>query len=190
MSGLTIILSSAAKITHQAQALTGQTTKWHACCTIEPVPDEEVDPGSHPNSMMEEYYESESDCGSSEETEDEDMLENTRFMQPHTHVISFQKRQALGMIIDSYRLHFPLKFVQFSYSVLGDQTALACSDIPGEQQSWNHRFRVHAGQGVPSHDIHARVDALLVAAGEDNRFLINTGVFVYIVLLPRWFVGL
>uniref|UniRef100_A0A453SID9 Uncharacterized protein n=1 Tax=Aegilops tauschii subsp. strangulata TaxID=200361 RepID=A0A453SID9_AEGTS len=31
MFRLIIILSSAAKITHQAQALTGQTTKWHAC---------------------------------------------------------------------------------------------------------------------------------------------------------------
>ncbi|XP_037463346.1 serine/arginine repetitive matrix protein 1-like isoform X1 [Triticum dicoccoides] len=42
----------AAKITHQAQALTGQTTK-HACCTIEPVPDDEIDPGSNQNSMLE-----------------------------------------------------------------------------------------------------------------------------------------
>jgi hypothetical protein len=97
MSGLTIILSSAAKITHQAQALTGQTTKWHACCTIEPAPEEEVDPGSNHNSMVEEYSESESDCASSEETGDDDILENTRFLQPHSTVISFQKRQALGM---------------------------------------------------------------------------------------------
>ncbi|EMS67481.1 hypothetical protein TRIUR3_31091 [Triticum urartu] len=96
MYGLIIILSSAAKITHQAQALTGQTTKWHACCTIEPVPDDEIDPGSNQNSMLEEYPEDESDCESSEETGDEDMLENTKFLQPHTHVISFQKRQALG----------------------------------------------------------------------------------------------
>ena len=68
MYGLIIILSSAAKITHQAQALTGQTTKWHACCTIEPVPDDEIDPGSNQNSMLEEYPEDESDCESSEET--------------------------------------------------------------------------------------------------------------------------
>jgi hypothetical protein len=102
MSGLTIILSSAAKITHQAQALTGQTTKWHACCTIEPVPDNELDPGSNQNSMTEEYAaETESDCESSEETGDEDMLENTRFMQPHSHVISFQKRQALVTYLEN-----------------------------------------------------------------------------------------
>ena len=116
MSGLIIILSSAAKITHQAQALTGQTTKWHACCTIEPAPEGEVDPGSNQNSMREEYSESDSDCGSNEETGDEDMLENTRFLQPNLRVISFQKRQALGMIIHSYRqLFFSLvQFVQFS----------------------------------------------------------------------------
>lgn len=101
MSGLIIILSSAAKITHQAQALTGQTTKWHACCTIEPVPDDEIDPGSNQNSMLEEYPEDESDCESSEETGDEDMLENTKFLQPHTHVISFQKRQALVTYLEN-----------------------------------------------------------------------------------------
>ncbi|CAM0909910.1 unnamed protein product [Alopecurus aequalis] len=101
MSGLIIILNSAAKITHQAQGLTGQTTKWHACCTIEPVPDEEVDLGSNQNSMMEEYYETDSDCESSEATGDEDMLENTRFLQPHSHVISFQKRQALVTYLEN-----------------------------------------------------------------------------------------
>ncbi|EMS62551.1 hypothetical protein TRIUR3_23468 [Triticum urartu] len=103
MSGLIIILSSAAKITHQVQALTGQTTKWHACCTIEPVPDDEIDPGSNQNSMLEEYPEpeDESDCESSEETGDEDMVENTKFLQPHMHVISFQKRQALVTFLEN-----------------------------------------------------------------------------------------
>lgn len=117
MSGLIIILSSAAKITHQAQALTGQTTKWHACCTIEPVPDEEVDPGSNQNSMLEEYPESDSDCESSEETGDEDLLENTRFMLPHTvHVISFQKRQALGNQQQINLLFLLIHPVQLSWS--------------------------------------------------------------------------
>lgn len=96
MSGLIIILSSAAKITHQAQALTGQTTKWHACCTIEPVPDEEAEPGSNHSSMLEVEPVSDSDGESSEETGDEDLLENTKIMLPQAHVISFQKRQALG----------------------------------------------------------------------------------------------
>ncbi|VAI90409.1 unnamed protein product [Triticum turgidum subsp. durum] len=97
MSGLIIILSSAAMITHQARALTGQTTKLHACCTIEPVPDDEIDPGSNQNSMLEEYPEDESD----RETGDEDMLENTKFLQPHTHVISFEKRQALVTYLEN-----------------------------------------------------------------------------------------
>ena len=96
MSGLIIILSSAAKITHQAQALTGHTTKWHACCTIAPVPDEEGEPGSNQNSMIEQDPSSDSDTESSEETGDEDLLENTKIHLPQAHVISFQKRQALG----------------------------------------------------------------------------------------------
>ncbi|CAL5041809.1 unnamed protein product [Urochloa decumbens] len=99
MSGLIIILSSAAKITHQAQALTGHTTKWHACCTIEPVPDEEGgEPGSNQNSMIEQDQDpsSDSETESSEDTGDEDLLENTKIHLPNAHVISFQKRQALG----------------------------------------------------------------------------------------------
>ncbi|KAL5225905.1 hypothetical protein ABZP36_012544 [Zizania latifolia] len=103
MSGLIIILSSAAKITHQAQALTGQTTKWHACCTIEPVPGDEAEPGSNHYSMLEENPVSDSECESSEETGDEDLLENTKIMLPQAHVISFQKRQALVTYLENNR---------------------------------------------------------------------------------------
>ncbi|VAI90407.1 unnamed protein product [Triticum turgidum subsp. durum] len=170
MSGLIIILSSAAKITHQAQALTGQTTKWHACCTIEPVPDDEINPGSNQNSMLEEYPEDESDCESSEETGDEDMLENTKFLQPHTHVISFQKRQALGTYD---HLQSPYISSNFHEMIFGADEKGSCSDVPGEQQGRHHRVRVHAGPVVPPHHIHARVDALPVAAGENCRLLMN-----------------
>ncbi|KAF7097113.1 hypothetical protein CFC21_098967 [Triticum aestivum] len=89
-----------ASLRRQAQALTGQTTKWYACCTIEPVPDDEIDPGSNQYSRLEEYPEDESDCESSVDTGDEDM-ENTKFLQPHTHVISFQKRQALVTYLEN-----------------------------------------------------------------------------------------
>ncbi|WVZ79315.1 hypothetical protein U9M48_026909 [Paspalum notatum var. saurae] len=103
MSGLIIILSSAAKITHQAQALTGHTTKWHACCTIEPLPNEEGEPGSNRSSMIEQDTESDSDTECSEETGDEDLLENTKIHMPHAHVISFQKRQALVTYLENNR---------------------------------------------------------------------------------------
>lgn len=104
MSGLIIILSSAAKITHQAQALTGHTTKWHACCTIEPVPSEDGEPGSNQSSMIEQQDPaSDSDTESSEETGDEDLLENTKIHLPQAHVISFQKRQALVTYLENNR---------------------------------------------------------------------------------------
>jgi len=103
MSGLIIILSSAAKITHQAQALTGHTTKWHACCTIAPAPDEEGESGSNHNSMIEQEPSSDSDTESSEETGDEDLLENTKIHLPQAHVISFQKRQALVTYLENNR---------------------------------------------------------------------------------------
>jgi hypothetical protein len=113
MSGLIIILSSAAKITHQAQALTGHTTKWHACCTIEPVL-EDGEPGSNQNSMIEQEPESDSDTEYSEETGDEDLLENTKIHMPHAHVISFQKRQALGNQSAYNYLSSYLQFILFS----------------------------------------------------------------------------
>lgn len=102
MSGLIIILSSAAKITHQAQALTGHTTKWHACCTIAPVEEDGV-PGSNQNSMIEQEPESDSDTEYGEETGDEDLLENTKIHLPQAHVISFQKRQALVTYLENNR---------------------------------------------------------------------------------------
>jgi hypothetical protein len=52
-------------------------------------------------------------------------------------------------------------------------THVWCSDLSGEQQSGDHGVRVHAGQVLPAHDIHARVDALPVAAGQDDRFLVK-----------------
>ncbi|KAJ1260015.1 hypothetical protein BS78_10G200000 [Paspalum vaginatum] len=103
MSGLIIILSSAAKITHQAQALTGHTTKWHACCTIEPDPNEEGEPGSNRSSMIEQGTGSDSDTESCEETGDEDLLDNTKIHLPQAHVISFQKRQALVTYLENNR---------------------------------------------------------------------------------------
>ncbi|KAL6603793.1 hypothetical protein ACP70R_044154 [Stipagrostis hirtigluma subsp. patula] len=104
VSGLIIILSSAAKITHQAQALTGHTTKWHACCTIAPETDDEGEPGSLQNSMIEQDPASDdSDSEFSEETGDEDLLENTKIMLPSAHVISFQKRQALVTYLENNR---------------------------------------------------------------------------------------
>jgi hypothetical protein len=106
MSGLIIILSSAAKITHQAQALTGHTTKWHACSTIEPVPDEEsATPMSNDhNGMIEQDHAYDSDTESSEDTgDDEDILENTKFMLPQARVLSFQRRQALVTYLENNR---------------------------------------------------------------------------------------
>uniref|UniRef100_A0A0A9D3S5 Uncharacterized protein n=1 Tax=Arundo donax TaxID=35708 RepID=A0A0A9D3S5_ARUDO len=47
------------------------------------------------------------------------------------------------------------------------------SDLPGEQQSRDHRVRVHAGPVVPAHDIHARVDAVPLAARQDDRLLVK-----------------
>lgn len=53
------------------------------------------------------------------------------------------------------------------------KTGFVCSDVPGEQQSRDHGVRVHDGPGIPAHDIHAGVDAVFVAARQDDRLLVK-----------------
>ncbi|XP_072963690.1 uncharacterized protein [Typha angustifolia] len=103
VTGLLICLRSAAKITHQAQSLTSHAAKWHACATIESFEanSEAIsEVTSNHNSL---YLVSDSDDGSTEDTGDEDVLENTKIMHPHAHTVSFQKRQALVTYLENNR---------------------------------------------------------------------------------------
>ncbi|KAJ4810498.1 hypothetical protein LUZ62_023064 [Rhynchospora pubera] len=104
VAGLLIILRSAAKITHQAQALTSHAAKWHACATIDPcetdpVASSDITPATNSNSVYPVNFSDEDDedtTGDDEDTFGDDELEDTKFMTIQVHTISFQKRQALG----------------------------------------------------------------------------------------------
>jgi Protein of unknown function (DUF3537) len=101
VAGLLIILRSAAKITHQAQALTGHAAKWHACATIEPCETDEIDSSGithtrNPSSVYSVNFSDELSDEDSTTGDDDELLENTKFIGMNAHTISFQKRQALG----------------------------------------------------------------------------------------------
>ncbi|KAH7672240.1 hypothetical protein IHE45_09G042200 [Dioscorea alata] len=102
VSGLLICLRSAAKITHQAQAITSHAAKWHVCATIESF---ETDPETPQNQIS--NVSSIHDIGGQESEdddccdEDDDVLDSTKLVQPHAHTISFQKRQALVTYLEN-----------------------------------------------------------------------------------------
>lgn len=92
-----ILLRSATRITHKAQAVTCLAAKWHVCATIDSfdtaetetpvarVGDEQLFTGSSDGS-------SDLDVG-----DEEDEMDNSKFVPSYVcSTISFQKRQALG----------------------------------------------------------------------------------------------
>lgn len=101
LAGLLIILRSATRITHKAQAVTSLAAKWHVCATIDSFDSVEADatplaqvgqypsfPGVTSNDPMSDME----DVG-----DEEDELDNTKLLPAYAYsTISFQKRQALG----------------------------------------------------------------------------------------------
>ena len=107
LTALLILLRSASKITHKAQAVTCLAAKWHVCATIESF--ETVD-GETPRlvnrSSGHGCYATDVDAGDLDDSEDygdeEDDFDNNDLIPAYAYsTISFQKRQALGNIINS-----------------------------------------------------------------------------------------
>ncbi|OAY74160.1 hypothetical protein ACMD2_12923 [Ananas comosus] len=105
VTGLLICLRSAAKITHQAQALTGLAAKWHVCATTEfsdfdlEAPSSDAAPKTY---CVYPASDSEDESSSSYDgTGDEDALENTKIVKPLARTISFQNRQALVTYLEN-----------------------------------------------------------------------------------------
>lgn len=101
LTALLILLRSASKITHKAQAVTCLAAKWHVCATIESF--ETVD-GETPRlvnrSSGHGYYATDVDAGDLDDSEDygdeEDDFDNNDLIPAYAYsAISFQKRQAL-----------------------------------------------------------------------------------------------
>ncbi|KAL5548469.1 hypothetical protein UlMin_003700 [Ulmus minor] len=106
VAALLILLRSATKITHKAQAVTCLATKWHVCATLDSF---EVDNGETPTALAanRQVFSGDSDgelAGDDETEEEEDDLDSTKFIPAYAYsTISYQKRQALVTYFENNR---------------------------------------------------------------------------------------
>ncbi|KAL3821073.1 hypothetical protein ACJIZ3_006978 [Penstemon smallii] len=110
LAGLMILLRSAARITHKAQAVTCLAAKWHVCATIDSFDTVETDQttpvASHVGPGAEQIFTASSDESSDfdEVGDEEDELDNTKFDPSYAYsTISFQRRQALVTYFENNR---------------------------------------------------------------------------------------
>lgn len=107
LAGLMILLRSATRITHKAQAVTCLAAKWHACATIDLYhwAETEIPPAAHQVNCNSDFPPSSN--GSSDEEDvgnEEDELDNTKFVPSYAYsTISFQKRLALVTYFENNR---------------------------------------------------------------------------------------
>ncbi|XP_061349971.1 uncharacterized protein LOC133295191 [Gastrolobium bilobum] len=99
LSALSILLRSATKITHKAQAITGLAAKWHVCATLDSF-DVVAEGGTlTAQASQERVFPNVGTDGESETDEvgdEEDEIDNTRLIPSYAYsTISYQKRQAL-----------------------------------------------------------------------------------------------
>ncbi|XP_057529547.1 uncharacterized protein LOC130808109 [Amaranthus tricolor] len=109
MTGLAIILRSATKITHKAQAITSLSAKWHVCATIDSfgATSENETPVLHNsnNAGGAGFFDARSGESDDDEAGDEeDDVDNTKFLPAYAYSsICFQKRQALVTYFENNR---------------------------------------------------------------------------------------
>lgn len=100
VAGLLILLRSASRITHKAQAVTSLAAKWHVCATIDSFDTSESE--TPVAVVANAHLFAVNSCGSSEFDDvgdEEDELDNTKIIPSYAYSsISFQKRQALGKL--------------------------------------------------------------------------------------------
>ncbi|KAB2049074.1 hypothetical protein ES319_A13G152400v1 [Gossypium barbadense] len=105
LTGLCILLRSATKITHKAQAITCLAAKWHACATL----DANEDDMPRSPSVIQSHQpfphvgtDGESDDG--DDLGDEDDIDNNKMIPSYAYsTLSFQKRQALVTYFENNR---------------------------------------------------------------------------------------
>ncbi|KAG5094048.1 hypothetical protein JHK84_049636 [Glycine max] len=108
LSALCILLRSATKITHKAQAITGLAAKWHVCATLDfdGVLTEGGTPTA-PQSSHETMFPNVGTDGESETDEagdEEDEIDTTKLIPSYAYsTISYQKRQALVKYFENNR---------------------------------------------------------------------------------------
>lgn len=99
VTGVLIILRSASKITHKAQAVTSLATKWHICATLDSFDAAE---GETPRTPL--TASTNDDENGDDSSDEEDELDNTKLIPAYAYSsISFQKRQALVTYFENNR---------------------------------------------------------------------------------------
>lgn len=99
VAALLILLRSATKITHKAQAVTCLAAKWHVCATLDSFEGGDGETPTTPAGRGQVFPSvgTDGETDGDDETEEEDDLDNTKLIPAYAYsTISFQKRQALG----------------------------------------------------------------------------------------------
>ncbi|KAL0302006.1 UNVERIFIED_CONTAM: hypothetical protein Sradi_6477400 [Sesamum radiatum] len=120
LAGLLILLRSATRITHKAQAVTCLAAKWHVCATIDSFDTAETE--TPVARVSDEQIFTASSDGSSDLDDvgdEEDELDNSKFLPAYAFsTISFQKRQALVTYFENNRAGITI------YGFMLDRTSL------------------------------------------------------------------
>ncbi|CAO2835875.1 unnamed protein product [Amaranthus hypochondriacus] len=105
LAGLMIILRSATKITHKAQAITALSAKWHVCATIDSFITSETElPGAQNIGSSGNFDARSTDSDADDAGDEEDDVDNTKFLPAYTNSsICFQKRHALVTYFEKNR---------------------------------------------------------------------------------------
>ncbi|XP_009348304.2 uncharacterized protein LOC103939933 [Pyrus x bretschneideri] len=103
VTGLFILLRSATKITHKAQAVTCLAAKWHVCATLDSF-DAAAAEITSGRALAEAVGTERGESDNEEGDADEDELDNTKLIPSYAYsTISFQKRQALVTYFENNR---------------------------------------------------------------------------------------
>ncbi|XP_062077609.1 uncharacterized protein LOC133782357 [Humulus lupulus] len=114
VTAVLILLRSATKITHKAQAVTCLAAKWHVCATLDSFDDANTPMAQAAAAAARDMFDAaaaaaaaddQSDGTEEDEAEgEEDELDNTKFIPAYAYsTISFQKRQALVTYFENNR---------------------------------------------------------------------------------------
>lgn len=104
VTGLLIILRSATKITHKAQAVTSLAAKWHICATLDTVDATEAETPRFDSGQVFPVVGTDGESDGDGAGDEEDELDNSKLIPAYAHnTISFQKRQALVTYFENNR---------------------------------------------------------------------------------------
>lgn len=104
VTGLLIILRSATKITHKAQAVTSLAAKWHICATLDTFDATEGETPRHDSGQVFPVVGTDGESDGDDAGDEEDELDNSKLIPAYAYsTISFQKRQALVTYFENNR---------------------------------------------------------------------------------------